>query len=231
MAYLQANRRNTGRMPAAPSRRLGTWKLAYADFLTALVAFFIVMWLVKGFPESGREELAGFFRQDAGASEMTYAQSGSETTERLAARIADSLSEHELVHRHAGTVHVVAEGSRVRIDVSDQTRDPVFHTGDSTLTPYGEATLAELGDVLADSPWPLEIEGHTDAFPFAGESGSNWSLSAQRAEQARRILSEHGISRARIHAVTGRADSLPLHPREPHHPSNRRVTVILKVTK
>lgn len=213
-------------MPAAPSRRLGTWKLAYADFLTALVAFFIVMWLVKGFPEDGRADVAGYFRDDAAAASLVTS-----APERLADRIADSLSSHEVFRRHASALQVVADGDRIRIDLSDRTSAPVFATGDRAFTTYGTEMLSELSALVADSPWPIEIEGHTDAFPFAGDSGSNWSLSVQRAEEARLVLEDAGVSASRIEAVTGRADTLPLNPGEPHHPSNRRITIILKVAQ
>lgn len=212
-------------MPSAPARKMGTWKLAYADFLTALLAFFLVMWLVKGVPETGRAELAGYFRGEAGASAVTETMPAEhEAARRLAARLRGGA----LLRRHGDHVRVMAVGDRVRIDLMDRTAEPVFARGESALTPAGEALVAELADLLNAGNWPFAIEGHTDAFPARGDSWTNWELSSARALAARRLLEAQGVDPQRVTAVAGLAERQPLRPGEPHLAANRRVTIVLQ---
>lgn len=232
MALAHAFRRRTGRTPQAPARRMGTWKLAYADFLTALVAFFIVMWLVKGLPEAGRADIAGYFRDGSEIQQSTDDGDSAEArAEAAAARLADSLSRQPLLRAEADVLRVVQDGTRVRIDLTDRLSDPVFMSAGAGLTPAGEALAEELAGLLKRGDWPVEIEGHTDAFPHAGAEGGNWALSTERALAARDALIGTGLDESRLTAVTGRADTLPINPGEPHHSANRRITLVLQVTE
>ena len=170
MALAQAPRRERGRMPQAPARRMGTWKLAYADFLTALVAFFIVMWLVKGVPEAGREDLAGYFRKgeiSAQAGEAAVIETGPSRAEQLALDLGST----ELFRSAPETLSVIAQGDRVRIDLADRTANPVFEPGEAAFTEAGRAIARRLAGLVSQSSGPVEIEGHTDAFPYRGKPG------------------------------------------------------------
>lgn len=215
-------------MPRAPARRMGTWKLAYADFLTALVAFFLVMWLVKGVPDQGRENLAGYFRDGAISSDVTAAPTGVGPS-GAAATLAQSLRDSELFRAENESLSIVAEGDRIRIDIADRSRDPVFETGSGEFTDSGRALATRLADLVGEISGSIEIEGHTDAFPYRASPGGNWDLSAARARAALEVLQVSGIDPARVRGVTGRAASVPRYPDEPHLPANRRVTIILQV--
>lgn len=227
MALAYADRRDRGRRPRAPGPRLGNWKLAYADFLTALVALFLVLWLVSDAPSGGRADIAEFFRGDAEAVSLTITATPEAEAAELASALRTTRRLSDLTHR----LQIVAQGDRVRIDLLDRTSDPLFDSGGAALTSSGSAAIAELADVLSTGSWPVEIEGHTDAFPAVGNGPDNWLLSSDRAHSARQSLLAAGLDSSRIRAVTGLADTVPLRAEEPHLAANRRVTLILQVTQ
>ncbi len=198
------------------SRRAGQWKLAYADFLTALSALFLVLWLSSASSHDQRAEIAAYFTGRA-------APSGAPVEHAFDATIEQDL----LATLPADRVHVVRAGDRVRIELTDARSDPFFASGSGAFSPFGEAVLARVAGVLAPIGAPIEIEGHTDAFPAAGADFDNWSLSTARALAARRALLAAGVAPQRIVAVSGRADTAPLLPTQPHLPANRRVTIVL----
>ncbi|MEM0985187.1 MAG: flagellar motor protein MotB [Pseudomonadota bacterium] len=203
---------------------MGTWKLAYADFLTALAAFFLVMWLVKGVPDAGRAEIATYFEQGAREANLV-------ATERPDPRtvLAGALQASPGLLTHLVQLDVATIPHGLRIDMMDRSDDPLFVLAASDATPAGAELMADVFSTLSALSFPLTIEGHTDAFVFNAGTADNWTLSMARADQARRIAIQAGIDPQRIAAVTGYADRRPRLPAEPHHPSNRRVTVILHV--
>ena len=227
MALAYADRRNRGRRPRAPGPRLGNWKLAYADFLTALVALFLVLWLVSDAPSGGRTDIAEFFRGQPDTASLTVTT----TPEAEAAELAGALRATRRLTGLSNRLQILAQGDRVRIDLFDRTSDPLFESGGAALTASGRAGMAELADVLATGSWPVEIEGHTDAFPATGNGPDNWSLSSERAQSARHALLAAGLDPARIRAVTGLADTVPLRAEEPHLAANRRITLVLQVAR
>jgi len=237
MAYPRATWRIKGRMPAAPATRrsgaavlaggrsMGTWKLAYADFLTALAAFFLVMWLVKGMPESGRADIADYFETGAGTSQALAAPERPDA----ASLLETALLGLPAVRAHASQVAIARTERGVRIDFMDLSDEALFARGTDRATAHGEALMGEIFASLAALPLAVTLEGHTDAFPFQDGTGSNWSLSLARADTARRLAEASGIAPDRLRAVTGYGASRPRLPAEPHHAINRRVTVILHV--
>lgn len=225
MAPAYADRRQRGRRPRAPGPRLGNWKLAYADFLTALVALFLVLWLVSDAPAGGRADIAGYFRGEAEAAEPMSPTSA----ETNAARLAEALRATRRLEGLSHRLQILAVGDRVRIDLMDRLSDPLFESGGAVLTDSGRQAVADLAAALQSGDWPVEIEGHTDAFPAPDTGPDNWSLSSARAHEARKALLAAGLAEDRIRAITGLADTLPLRPEEPHLAANRRVTLILQV--
>ncbi|MEM9739663.1 MAG: OmpA family protein [Pseudomonadota bacterium] len=227
MAIADAYRRQQGRMPFAPARQLGTWKLAYADFLTALVALFLVLWLVNDTTTGNKSALAGYFRGDADIT-----ASKTETTPaQLAQGTALMLDQTKALSAFRQNLSVVVKDDNIRIDVIDRQASPMFATGRAELTPEGRRTLAALSDILKSFAWPIQIEGHTDAFPASGTTGDNWTLSLDRADMARQFLEQAGIGPSRIVGITGFGATRPLRAEEPHLAANRRVTLILQVTE
>ncbi|MEL6664222.1 MAG: OmpA family protein [Pseudomonadota bacterium] len=227
MALADAYRRTKGRMPSAPARQTGNWKLAYADFLTALVALFLVLWLVNDVPEDSRSGLAGYFRGD----EDVAASPAFDASAPPSALLADRLRQTSLLLPHRKNLSTVAVSNTVRIDVMDQPGEFMFESGRASLTRAGENAIESLAEILAGGTWPLTIEGHTDAFPARDADMDNWTLSLMRADAARRHLVASGLSATRIEGVLGLADTQPLRAEEPHLAANRRVTLILQVAE
>lgn len=210
-------------MPAAPTRKMGTWKLAYADFLTALCAFFLVMWIIHGVSTGERQELAQQFGAKAEAEAF---QAPPETQ---AASIADALSEHAAFADFGSSVTISAEGDFVRIDLSDMTERPLFETGNGSLNATGEHLTRLAGSAIAVLDYPVMIEGHTDSNPTRTAGYSNWELSSDRANSARRLLIEAGVPESRIRGVSGLADTRPLLQNAPEDGVNRRISIVLVI--
>jgi chemotaxis protein MotB len=126
-------------------------------------------------------------------------------------------------------LEMTADGLRIQI-VDEQSR-PMFDSGSAVVKPYMRELLREIGNVLADVPNHLTLEGHTDAQPFAGDRGGlgygNWELSSDRANASRRELIGGGLPPERILRVQGLASSVLLDSNEPQSPSNRRISIIV----
>ena len=226
MAHSYVHSRTRGRKPAAPAGRIGTWKLAYADFLTALCAFFLVMWIVHGVSAEDKAELARQFSgevSEPAAAATTPASLASSRTEYL----ADQLRKDPGLRAFGQSVTVTAEPTLIRIDLTDMATRPLFDTGDGRLNVTGQSLTRAAGHAIATLSLPVMIEGHTDSNPSITPGYSNWELSADRANSARRILEDAGVSPARIQAVSGLADTRPLLRSNPALPANRRISIVL----
>ena len=137
------------------------------------------------------------------------------------------LSRHLLRERSSGRCEAVVDG--VRINLVDSDAHPLFDTASGRFTEAGTTLATGIGQTLAALPGPLTVEGHTDAFPSADLTRTNWDISSERANNALRLLSAQGVAPERIRAVTGLADTLPLNPGQPHLSANRRVSILLHV--
>ena len=226
MAVAYSSRRITGRRPAAPARKMGTWKLAYADFLTALCAFFLVMWIVHGVSAEDKAELAQQFGGEAESVSLTAAP----TPDTSAFDLAEKLRADPGLLAFGSSVTITAEPNLIRIDLTDMATRPLFETGDGRLNQTGENLTNAAGRAISYLPVPVLIEGHTDSNPSLTQGYSNWELSADRANSARRIIEQAGVSPDRIRAVTGLADTRPLLSNTPDLPANRRISIVLVIT-
>lgn len=224
MADATISRRYGGRRPQAPARKMGTWKLAYADFLTALVAFFLLMWLINGVPGDERTEIANFFT-DRQSSETTSLNAPDDTASH---QLFSMLSLNDDLAQLGDSIILAETVNGVRIEMVDQANRNLFDSGQGELTETGHALAYLIGDLLAPLPVYLSLEGHTDAFSSATENYSNWELSSDRAHAARRTLIQAGFPQEHIKAVVGLADTTPLVPGQPHLPVNRRVTILVQ---
>lgn len=223
MALAYSSRRLAGRKPAASARKLGTWKLAYADFLTALCAFFLIMWIIHGIPAAEREALAQQFGADAAF------ETKAELAHPPAQVLADSLRAEPGLAAFGSSVTITSEVNRVRIDLSDMAERPLFETGDGRLNDTGVRLTRLAGQAIALLDVPVLIEGHTDSHPSLTLGYSNWELSADRANSARRILLEAGVEEDRIQGVSGLAHTRPLLLDEPENAANRRISIVLVI--
>lgn len=213
------------RRRAAPTRKPGNWKLAYADFLTALCAFFLVMWIINGVSAAEKAELAEQFQD---ASQKAEAQSAAMTSS-LADEIAADLKALPAFNAYGVNMRISADGNTVRIELIDHAERPLFEVGEGRLNQNGDALVRIAGLAISYLPFPILIEGHTDSAPSLTPNYSNWELSADRANSARRILMDSGVNAGRIRAVSGLAATRPIQADNPHLPVNRRISIIIFV--
>lgn len=223
MAIAYSSRRNKGRMPAASARKLGTWKLAYADFLTALCAFFLIMWIIHGVSKDERQNLAQQFGAQVDGSDQT--QPATDTSRTLATRLR---SDPDLA-AYGSSVTITEDANIIRVELSDMAERPLFETGDGRLNATGRHLTEIAGRAIAALPLAVMIEGHTDSHPSHTIGYSNWELSADRANSARRILIDAGVHEARIKGVTGLAHTRPLLRDAPQESANRRISIVLVI--
>ncbi len=226
MAYAYSSRRVKGRRPAASARKMGTWKLAYADFLTALCAFFLIMWIVNGVTAEERQAIAQQF-----GAEIEDVELAATDPVMQAKAVAGLLRNDPTLEAYGSSVTVTAEPDLVRIDLSDMAERPLFETGDGKLNETGENLTRIAGRAISILRFPILIEGHTDANPSLSKGYSNWELSADRANSARRLLLEAGVNEARIKGVSGLADTKPLLPDAPADGANRRISIVLVINE
>lgn len=226
----------------------GAWKVAYADFVTALMAFFLVMWLV-GQDKSVREAVAAYFRDPVAFEKAVAAglldggqrllEDGSnapdagpedqEALERLATQIRAAISTiPELAAiRDQIEIHMTAEGLRVELQESASTH--FFDTGSATMTRQAEELFGTIGRELQKLPNGVLIEGHTDARQYANRVGyTNWELSADRANAVRRVMARSGLREVQLLEVRGYADRQLRNPSDPFDAHNRRVSILVK---
>jgi chemotaxis protein MotB len=115
------------------------------------------------------------------------------------------------------------------VQIIDDKNRPMFDKGDAELKDYTKAILAQIGPTLNDVPNHISIAGHTDSLPYSNGATdySNWELSSERANAARRELIAAGMNAAKVLQVRGLADAIPLLPRDPSNPANRRISIVV----
>lgn len=215
----------------------GAWKVAYADFVTAMMALFIVLWLMNTSEEIQRA-VAGYFRDPSGrGAEQGSGQAGlgeglalsRNDMGKLREKLEAAMKEMPELKALKDQVQMTVTGEGLRIELLEQEVGTFFESGSAEPTGPGREMLAMLAAELARLPNKLLIEGHTDARPYASANGySNWELSADRANAVRRFMEQQGLPAGRIDEVRGYADRRPRKPDDPAHPSNRRVSIIVK---
>jgi chemotaxis protein MotB len=226
---------------ADSTHRNGAWKVAYADFVTALMALFIVLWLMGASPEI-QQAVRSYFRSPRGHAHLTgsgVAGSGEAlaVTERnvqeLKARLERTLRDTPALRKLAPYVQFTVTGEGLRIELMESAGGMFFETGSPRPTPGGENLFRMLSEQLRELPNAVTLEGHTDAKPFRGsapDAYGNWELSFDRANMARRIMLADGLSPDRIAEIRGYADRHPITSNSMES-RNRRVSVILQFEK
>lgn len=231
----------------------GAWKVAFADFMTAMMAFFMVMWLISMLPPESKKELAMFFKKakyypitqkgESSATEGGYRASKqkkpmdfSRTNTNVDPKNLQSLLKKTVEIRLKDlndyvTVSLVDEG--VRVDIIDHEGNLMFAQGSPELKPQAMRILGEISKVLIQMDNKISIDGHTDATPFGAGKYTNWELSSDRALVTRRAIESYGIDSQRIAMVAGYGSSKPIIANDPEDPRNRRVglTILFPNTK
>jgi len=216
----------------------GAWKVAYADFVTALLALFIVLWLLNS-DQKVQKAVGGYFQDPTGAGKlMGNTKSGAgegldlrkddltDLKKKIEAAMEREIRNFEKLKSHV-LITITEEGLRVELTESD--KGVFFESGSPSPTQSGSDILSMLGRQLGQLPNKVVIEGHTDSNPFhKGEDYSNWELSTERANTARRLMHRHGLRQDQVIQVRGFADQRPKNPEDPADSSNRRVSVIVR---
>ncbi len=229
----------------------GSWKVAYADFVTAMMAFFLVMWIM-GMEESVKDMVQGYFNNPIGFKKamsagknftsmansptnmnvqrlllLTRAQEREEF-EQVKKQILKKLRSEPELKSVADQVQIIVTDEGLRIELVENAGGQTFFPiASATLRPAALRVLTAIAPELNKLSNGLVVEGHTDAVPSVRPGYSNWELSADRANAARRAVQAAGYDPAKILAVRGYADRDPRVPDNPYDPRNRRLTLLL----
>ncbi|HNY41561.1 MAG TPA: flagellar motor protein MotB [Bryobacteraceae bacterium] len=215
----------------------GAWKVAYADFVTAMMALFIVLWLLAS-SEEVQKAVGGYFQDPTGSGRMqgsTNAGVGDalsvtrDDMAKLQEKLASAMREMPEMKALEKNVQMTITSEGLRIELLEKEGGLWFESGSSALSANGREMVSMLGKQLHEIPNKLVIEGHTDAKPYASVNGyTNWELSTERANMARRLLVDAGVLPGNIAQVRGFADVQLRNKLDPFDPTNRRITVIVQ---
>lgn len=233
----------------------GAWKVAYADFVTAMMAFFLVMWLVNQ-SEVVKESVGGYFRDPSGFTENSGAgvlqggpgiasqpapSSGGEEAERQekeeAAReelkeagesIMEAMQQLPGLLQVSDRIDVEMTDEGLRIQMMESGDSTFFDIGSSELAPSGISAVSAIGQIIAPLEYGIIIEGHTDSRRYTrSEVYSNWELSSDRANTARRLLELSGVAPERFDEIRAFADNRLRYANDPEDARNRRIAIII----
>ena len=215
----------------------GAWKVAYADFVTAMMALFIVLWLMNSSKQL-QQAVGGYFKDPTGTSKKVGTnQMGSgenllvtkTNMKELREQITKSLhqlSDFDKLKDHIDMT-VTAEG--LRIEMMESKTGTFFDTGKPEPNANGRELLIMLAEQLKGLPNKIALEGHTDASPYSGTRiYGNWELSTDRSNAARRLMEQNGLPPEQISDVRGYADRRLRKKEDPFDPSNRRISLIVQ---
>jgi chemotaxis protein MotB len=234
----------------------GSWKVAYADFTTSMMAFFLVMWLVAQSPEV-RESVAGYFKDPTGfkkggsssvlpkqgtsiiemksknsmTKELSRKQMEKEARKQLAqaaADIANALRQDPAFSSLKNQIEVQMTAEGLRIQLLDSSGETFFEKGSAELKANTKILLSVIAQQLGRLSNKIIIEGHTDSHQYAETANyTNWELSADRCNSARRYMTSNGLHFAQVSEVRGFADTEPRIAGNATDPRNRRISIIV----
>jgi chemotaxis protein MotB len=217
--------------------RGGAWKVAYADFVTALMALFIVLWMMNS-TKKVKDSISGYFRDPRGYTHKLGAGPANvgegltlsrKTAGELQQQIEQVLHQIPEFQKIRENIRFSVTGEGLRIELLESEQGMFFVSGKATPTEAGSGLLEVLGGELAKMPNQIVIEGHSDARPFRNNGAyTNWELSVDRSNVARRVLQGSGIRVGQVVEVRGFADQKLLIPEDPNDARNRRVSVVVK---
>jgi chemotaxis protein MotB len=215
----------------------GAWKVAYADFVTAMMALFIVLWLLSS-SEKVQKAVASYFKDPSGNGKLmgsTMAGLGESVNvtkddmSHLKEKLEQAMKTMPQFKEMKDNVELTITNEGLRVELLETEKGMFFESGNAHPTGRGEELLVRLAAELGKLPNTLLMEGHTDAKPYAGDGAySNWELSADRANSARRLMQTNGLRPDQVAQVRGFADQHLRTPQDPMNPSNRRISVIVK---
>jgi chemotaxis protein MotB len=247
----------------------GAWKIAYADFVTAMMAFFLLMWLLAGSAKYELEGISDYFNRpissvfsDKGSASSVLQGGGTDAMrnkgdirsgdpkdpknklkaskntkaaeeemkkfQQVAQALKKAIDANPEIKKLADQIKVDITMEGLRVQIIDEQNRPMFASGSTQMQPYTKEILRELAKVFREMPNAISISGHTDSAPYAGAGRgySNWELSADRANAARRELAANEVGGKRIKRVVGLADAANVNP-DGYSAENRRIAIIL----
>ncbi|CAM2160595.1 MULTISPECIES: flagellar motor protein MotB [Paraburkholderia] len=252
----------------------GAWKIAYADFVTAMMAFFLLMWLLGSTSQYDRDGIEKYFNtplssmlggkpNSANPSPSVINGGGHDLSnklpavggakaqppqtravpvalapadaadkarlQQLKAKLSALIEQKPALSAFKDQIRVTITDEGLRIELVDSLKRPMFATGSAKLEDYAYAILVEIGSALNDTASGVSIAGHTDSVPYSGGLAgySNWELSSERANAARRALVAGHLAEDRLLQVRGLADVLPLDKGSTDSPLNRRISILV----
>ncbi|WP_373020390.1 flagellar motor protein MotB [Thiomicrorhabdus sp.] len=242
----------------------GAWKIAFADFMTAAMAFFLMLWILSGSNQQDMKAIAEYFRDptvieaspvkliessesgqssnsmidmggfkdapQAGEGESDGAETAKEKAklEEMKQELEQKVNETPVLNQLKEQMKIDITPNGLRVQILDDRKKPMFASGVDIPRDYAAQLLKEVGSVLAKSSNKISITGHTDSSGYHDNAEyTNWELSADRANAARRLILNGGVKGDRIAQVVGLSDTVPFDKENPYNPRNRRISIIL----
>ena len=217
----------------------GAWKVAYADFVTAMMALFIVLWLLNSSKQI-QVAVGGYFKDPSGNSRKVGTNlSGSgenfaltkDNVTQLKEELQKAVRQISDFDKLKNQIEMTVTAEGLRIELLETEEGTFFDSGSPEVNASGKELLLRLAQELAKLPNKVSIEGHTDSKPFAPNSNyGNWELSTDRANSARRLMQQNGVRQDQVVQVRGYADQQLRKPDAPEDASNRRISLIVQYT-
>jgi len=216
----------------------GAWKVAYADFVTAMMALFIVLWLMNS-SKPIQEAVGGFFRDPNGTAQKSGTRFGGsgdnsvvvkkEDMAKLKDELMNAMSKMKDFDKLKELIEITVTPEGLQIELMEDPHGTFFESGSAEPTPLLGTLLKILAPEAGKLPNTISIEGHTDSIPYSGSNTyGDWELSADRANMARRMMEKNGLRPEQVVQVRGFADRKLRKPKQPDDASNRRITVIIQ---
>ncbi|WP_145513969.1 flagellar motor protein MotB [Yersinia massiliensis] len=235
----------------------GSWKIAYADFMTAMMAFFLVMWLLSNSTPQERQHIAEYFKAPVNVAlsngdknslsdsvipgggddmlkqdgeELRYEDNtGLQDLGRLKDKIEELINVDPRLNDFKSNLLLTIIDSGLLIQIIDSQERPMFKVGSKKPEEYMVHILQALVPILNDIPNRMTLTGHTDSLPYAnGEVGySNWELSSDRSNASRQVLVNGGLHADKVLQVIGVASNMSMGDSQPDAPANRRITLLI----
>jgi chemotaxis protein MotB len=215
----------------------GAWKVAYADFVTAMMALFIVLWLMNSSKQI-QEAVSGYFKDPSGTAKKTgTAMTGSgenfavskDNMEQIKQELMKNIRKSADLEKLSKQIEMTVTAEGLRIELMESATGTFFESGSAKPSTTGAELMMLLAEELGKLPNKVFIEGHTDSTPYSGSNAyDNWELSTDRANAARHMMQQHGLGAGQVIQVRGFADQKLRNPKDPFDPANRRISFIVQ---
>jgi chemotaxis protein MotB len=215
----------------------GAWKVAYADFVTAMMALFIVLWLLNS-SQKVQKAVGGYFRDPSGTAEKAGSDMNGvgenfvltkDNMDEIKDQLEKTIREVPDFEKLKNNIDMTVTNEGLRIELTESANGTFFDSGSSKISKDGIELLSALATELGKLPNTIAMEGHTDSKPYSAASTyTNWELSSDRANAARRLMLLHGIRTDQVTQVRGFADQRLRKKENPLDPSNRRISLIVQ---